>query len=773
MKRSLFIFLLLIVAVNTVIAQNSDFIEFPQVFSVKDAPLVRTHDNGYLFVHPNGSLSYSAGGFVMARLTESDSLLWVKVMSGYIHSAPIRTIIETKDHGFLLVGRYGNDYDGAFTSLWVTRVDSLGNLLWSKSIFNPDFPNVAFEGNDVVQLPSGVFLVTAYDHFAKNCLLRMDDSGNIEWSKSYSFSGGQPFSFEQMLFLNDHEMLVGGYLDGGLLKMDTSGNLIWAKAYTAATGGGHQVKMVQTSDGNVVIMAASNLSGYALLYKIDTAGTLIWDKKFLVEGSNDVRDMIEDDDGNLLVTGNYSLGGPFIGFLQSFHANGSFNWNTNVLLDSTDYGYVFHLLKNDDGLVFTGASSGAFVAKTDNNGESACLSNVGIDHSASSAQMSYIDYTIIIDSDFAVADSAETASSDFDPYHIYPCSQNELGMWYPFIIPETYCVDSAPIPVSVINWGNNTVDSFTIQWKIDGILQEPVKITAPLSPHTTGYYTTDTVFIPPGEHQLVFWPEQPNGVPDAFTGDDTLYRTRTVDSIPSVLALNYSDTVTICDGDTLHLEASDNPSYYYSWYKDGIYTGNFTNAIDATEAGIYYTSLSTGFCGTSSDSVTVVVDPGPNITFIYFYTDTIFSFPELQNVTYQWFYNDSAIAGATNDFYVPVQSGSYNLLAIDSFGCSKISYHLSVVFDGLHSLNDNVMFNVFPNPVSDVLLIQLYSAFSEKFTVEILSIEGRILKTLLVEHPDRGELTYPMDLTKLPDGPYEVRFTSQHFKATKKVMKIH
>src|SRR6185503_9182178 len=74
-------------------------------------------------------------------------------------------------------------------------------------------------------------------------------------------------------------------------------------------------------------------------------------------------------------------------------------------------------------------------------------------------------------------------------------------------------------------------------------------------------------------------------------------------------------------------------------------------------------------------------------------------------LTYQWFYYGDSIAGATNNFYVAVQSGDYNVICTDSNGCEVEAGIVNVVAATGFEVS-GLRFEVFPNPVDEKLEIR-------------------------------------------------------------------
>lgn len=78
-------------------------------------------------------------------------------------------------------------------------------------------------------------------------------------------------------------------------------------------------------------------------------------------------------------------------------------------------------------------------------------------------------------------------------------------------------------------------------------------------------------------------------------------------------------------------------------------------------------------------------------------------------VAYQWYRNDTLIAGATGKIYYATQNGIYKVMIINSTGCSRFSDTISFIKNTPVGLAESEAYRhimVYPNPVSSVLFIQ-------------------------------------------------------------------
>jgi photosystem II stability/assembly factor-like uncharacterized protein len=97
--------------------------------------------------------------------------------------------------------------------------------------------------------------------------------------------------------------------------------------------------------------------------------------------------------------------------------------------------------------------------------------------------------------------------------------------------------------------------------------------------------------------------------------------------------------------------------------------------------------------------------------------------------TYQWFVNGTAIANASSQSYTTSASGSYSVRITVAGGCSSTSDPFVLVVTGLEppSLNDD--FALYPNPVTDWLVVALSKRGGKK-DIAIYQITGNQMTEL-------------------------------------------
>ena len=131
----------------------------------------------------------------------------------------------------------------------------------------------------------------------------------------------------------------------------------------------------------------------------------------------------------------------------------------------------------------------------------------------------------------------------------------------------------------------------------------------------------------------------------------------------------------------------------------------------------------TNSCGTLSATVAVTVDslPHPVITTA---TDSFTLTTSSGYATYQWYRNNTLIAGATGQVYVPVDTGSFHVVVTNSSGCSAASAVWYVaklaVSDPAFSLDD---VRIYPNPAKS----ELFVVAGQPVDCQLTTVDGRVI----------------------------------------------
>jgi gliding motility-associated-like protein len=237
-------------------------------------------------------------------------------------------------------------------------------------------PNQAEKGESLLETASGeLFLGGSSGDPARPFLMKLDEKGDILWSRSYE----TPMSclFGQLLELSDGNLLASTFPNSTpnisfLFKLTQNGDIIWVKNFQTAS----LVKgsLAKTADGGFV--AATNEQPNSIFFSINkysVNGDLIWQKGFKSVGNtNLVAQIIETANENLLLAGytNANAAGIYDQMVVRLDKNGVILWQKNYASDEPDVFYSCDELP-DGNLVFSGSThalsgnSDGIILKTD------------------------------------------------------------------------------------------------------------------------------------------------------------------------------------------------------------------------------------------------------------------------------------------------------------------------------------------------------------------------------------------------------------------------
>ncbi len=209
-------------------------------------------------------------------------------------------------------------------------------------------------------------------------------------------------------------------------------------------------------------------------------------------------------------------------------------------------------------------------------------------------------------------------------------------------------------------------------------------------------------------------------VTDAFgcTGMDSV--TVNNHSVP-VPGIQPSGNIPVCIGtDTLLCATAGFTSYQWT-------TGNTTSCITAS-AGTYHVTVADGFGCSGTDSVTVTnyQPSAPLILSDNAPFDSLYSSAATGN---QWYeVGIGMIAGATNNYFVPVHNGLYYVVFTDANGCASNNSDTSnFIYAAIKTDFSSGTIKVFPNPAYDDLTISLSGNFitDKEVMIVLYDVLGR------------------------------------------------
>jgi len=257
-------------------------------------------------------------------------------------------LLETSDGGFIIAGSsytyLGNTGGGnktapfyGFSDFWVVRADSRGNKLWDQSYGGASDEHLW----SVQQTADGGFILGGSSRSvpggnktspnfgqADFWLVRTDGAGNKLWDRS--FGGTLDDLATSVRQTSDGGYVLAGYSassaggnktssnfgfsDFWIVRTDSDGQKLWDRSF-GGTRADELYVVRETSDGGFVLAGhstseiggnkTSGLFGYndGWVVRIDVNGNKLWDRSFGGEGLDEIRTVVETEDGGLVFGG--------------------------------------------------------------------------------------------------------------------------------------------------------------------------------------------------------------------------------------------------------------------------------------------------------------------------------------------------------------------------------------------------------------------------------------------------------------------------------------
>lgn len=226
----------------------------------------QTSDSGYVvygFYFENNYYS------LLVRTDKDGEILWSKTYYNQVG----KSLAKTNDNGFILCGFTPN----GVIDIIVTKIDSLGNTLWTQII---GIDSAVAVCNQIKNTKDGGYIIVGYNQIGNVSdvlLMKIDSLGNVQWVKTYGGTESDSGDNVDVTADGGYVVIGGTYYSGDihgdayLLKTDSAGNLLWSKSYGAAgKDWGFSVK--ETPDGGYAFAGGTWITSSPYLFKTDSYG---------------------------------------------------------------------------------------------------------------------------------------------------------------------------------------------------------------------------------------------------------------------------------------------------------------------------------------------------------------------------------------------------------------------------------------------------------------------------------------------------------------------
>ena len=325
-------------------------------------------DAGYSIIQSNdkclvnaGPGSFGAGGydFSVIKLDMGGNLLWNKTIGGTGDDYAL-SIVQTYDRGFALSG-WTNSYGAGQQDDYVVKLDSNGNLKWTKSIGGTGDD----EGYSIIQTSDyGLVIAGFTNSFGGGnydvYVVKLDSAGNLKWTETIGGAGiDGGYSIVETY---DNGLAITGRTNNGLyvIKLNGSGNLKWTKTIGGSSSVGWSI--IQTSDYGLAIAGQTSSYGAGgvdvYVVKLDSAGNLVWTRTIGGTGDDFGRSIVQTSDLGLAITGETRSYTTFSAFyVIKLDQGGNLKWTRTIGDNSSAMQAVCITQTSDLGVVTTGETT--------------------------------------------------------------------------------------------------------------------------------------------------------------------------------------------------------------------------------------------------------------------------------------------------------------------------------------------------------------------------------------------------------------------------------
>ncbi|MHC1774347.1 MAG: T9SS type A sorting domain-containing protein [Lentimicrobium sp.] len=198
--------------------------------SIFGVDIVTDNNNGYNII---GNININDSSYIFnSKLNLEANVIWSKLLIS--NDKIFSNKLIQLDNGRLIIG-YTKTNTDTIKGL-VIKTDNNGNIIWSRTYKS----GKTLRFNDVLTLPDkSCFLVGLNDSLGNdNCILvtKIDSLGQVLFSKTYKGNGNE--SGNSIIHLSDSNYAIVGYSttndplgDILVMKIDSAGNKIWSKSY--------------------------------------------------------------------------------------------------------------------------------------------------------------------------------------------------------------------------------------------------------------------------------------------------------------------------------------------------------------------------------------------------------------------------------------------------------------------------------------------------------------------------------------------------------------
>lgn len=279
----------------------------------------QTLDEGYIVTGYTSSYGTGSKDVYLIKTDAEGNEEWSKTFGGPGLDVG-RSVVQTSDGDYIIAG-YTESFGAGEDDVYLIKTDTEGNEVWSKTFGGPS----SEMGNSVCETSDGGHIVAgatgSYGSGNQDVyLIKVDSEGNEMWSKTFGH-GSDPIAYDWGNSV--HETSDGGYIiignnnaatnpargqlmDFYVIKTDSKGNETWTTTLGRGRFYDYGNSVCETSNGGYVVAGTTKSvkdNNDVYLAKVDSEGNVMWKEAFGDFGSEWGSSITVTKDGDYVVVG--------------------------------------------------------------------------------------------------------------------------------------------------------------------------------------------------------------------------------------------------------------------------------------------------------------------------------------------------------------------------------------------------------------------------------------------------------------------------------------
>lgn len=317
-------------------------VTFGGQFEESAAAILQTVDEGFIEAGFSQSFGNDTDFDIYVVRTDVDGK---EIWSSFYDESNVeqaRDIIELEDHSFLILG-FINDIDAVLgttpTEVYLMKIDNKGEKKWSRRYENNGSNQ---RGTKIIPTSDGGYAIIGQSNMPGQTsndilLIKLDSNAQEEWHRVYEAANSQVgvdlLEVDNgFLFVANEDEVDNVADDVAIYRVDETGNVLSVKRYGASGRLENVNDLLQTRDGNIILVGSSNNDNNSYFIKSDLNGDTLWTLEIVGDPNDDpLKAVVELKDGSIVATGqSFTSGEETRVLLIKLSAEGEVIWRRTL-----------------------------------------------------------------------------------------------------------------------------------------------------------------------------------------------------------------------------------------------------------------------------------------------------------------------------------------------------------------------------------------------------------------------------------------------------------